>query len=220
MFERSSTQTSALPPRAAAGTRRYSSRALLATCALFAVGVAAAVPAAADSPAAGPAPVPQLDLGRYVGTWYQTAAVPQYFNLMCARDTRAEYAALPNGDVSVHNSCTTWSGANNEIRGAARVQDPATGAQLRVAFPGVPTQESLDGPVNYIVTALGPDYSWALVTDPARVSGFVLSRQPALTDGQWQDVISAIRGAGEDPCLYLTSPITGGRSDITPLCRL
>ncbi|MEV5652902.1 lipocalin family protein [Nocardia sp. NPDC052254] len=194
--------------------------AVFAACALFAVGTAAAVPAGADVPAAGPAPVPELDLGRYVGTWYQSAAVPQYFNLVCARDTRAEYAALPNGDVSVHNSCTTWSGSANEIRGAARVQDARTHAQLRVAFPGVPTQESLDGPVNYIVTALGPDYSWALVTDPARISGFVLSRQPALTDQQWRDVVSAVRGAGEDPCLYLTSPTTGGRSDISPLCRL
>ncbi|MEU6561975.1 lipocalin family protein [Nocardia nova] len=176
-------------------------------------GPAAAVPGQ-------PAPVAELQLDRYVGTWHQLAAVPQYFNLACARDTRAEYAALPNGDVSVHNSCTTWTGTTNDIRGAARVQDPRTKAQLRVAFPGVPTQEDLNGPVNYIVTALGPDYSWALVTDPARVSGFVLSRGPALNDGQWGDVVAAIEAAGEQPCLYLTSPTTGGRSDIAPLCRI
>ncbi|WP_227982615.1 lipocalin family protein [Nocardia spumae] len=205
--------------------RRTALRALTVSAAV-AFGVAAAAvtgpaaPAGADVPAAGPAPVPQLDLDRYVGTWYQLAAVPQYFNLVCARDTRAEYAPLPNGDVSVHNSCTTWNGSNNEIQGAARVQDPRTRAQLRVAFPGVPTQESLDGPVNYIVTALGPDYSWALVTDPARISGFVLSRGPALSGQQWQEVVSAVQAAGEQPCLYLTSPTTGGRSDITPLCRL
>lgn len=227
MLERLSAQASEPAARATPGARRQSTRAaavagraLLTACALLAVGAATTMPAVAEVPAAGPAPVPELDLGRYVGTWYQTAAVPQYFNLVCARDTRAEYATLPNGDVSVHNSCTTWTGANNEIRGAARVRDRRTDAQLRVAFPGVPTQESLDGPVNYIVTALGPDYSWALVTDPARISGFVLSRQPALTDQQWGDVVTAIRGAGEDPRLYLTSPTTGGRSDITPLCRL
>ncbi len=175
---------------------------------------------AGASPADGPAPVTSLDLSRYVGTWYQVAAIPQYFNLVCARDTRAEYAALPNGDVSVHNSCTTWSGGSNDIQGAARVVDPVTGAQLRVAFPGVPTQESLDGPPNYIVTALGPDYSWALVTDPYRISGFVLSRTPALDAVQWNNVVAAIEAAGEQPCLYLTSPVTGGREDITPLCRL
>lgn len=182
-------------------------------------GVAAPA-GASPTPAAAPAPVASLDLNRYVGTWYQVAAVPQYFNLVCARDTRAEYAALPNGDISVHNSCTTWSGPGNEIQGAARVVDPVTHAQLRVAFPGVPTQESLDGPPNYIVTALGPDYSWALVTDPYRISGFVLSRTPALDADQWNQVVAAIVAAGEQPCLYLTSPVTGGRADITPLCRL
>lgn len=202
----------------AAAAMRPARLAGVAVAAMVVFGAVAA-PAGA-SPAAGPAPVPALDLSRYVGTWYQVAAVPQYFNLVCARDTRAEYAALPNGDVSVHNSCTTWSGANNEIQGAARAVDPVTGAQLRVAFPGVPTQESLDGPPNYVVTALGPDYSWALVTDPYRISGFVLSRTPALDADQWNRVVAAIVAAGEQPCLYLTSPVTGGRGDITPLCRL
>jgi apolipoprotein D and lipocalin family protein len=197
--------------------RRATVRALTVGAAL-AFGIAVAGPASAAAPAVGPAPVGELSLDRYVGTWYQLAAVPQYFNLVCARDTLAEYTALPNGDVSVHNSCTTWTGSKNEIRGAARVHDERTGAQLRVAFPGVPTQDSLDGPVNYIVTALGPDYSWALVTDPARISGFVLSRQPALSDQQWGQIVSAVRAAGEQPCLYLTSPTTGGRNDITPLC--
>lgn len=169
-------------------------------------------------PTSGPEPVAALDLARYLGSWYQLAAVPQFFNLGCARDTRAEYTALPNGDVAVRNSCTTWAGTTDEIRGAARIRDPRTGAQLRVAFPGVPTQESLDGPPNYLVTALGPDYTWALVTDPDRISGFVLSREPVLAAEQWGRVRTAIDRAGENPCLYLTTPVTGGRDDITPLC--
>ncbi|MCC3314927.1 lipocalin family protein [Nocardia africana] len=204
----------------AAAAMRPARPAGVAVLATVVVACVAAPAGASPMPAAAPAPVASLDLNRYVGTWYQLAAVPQFFNLVCARDTRAEYAALPNGDISVHNSCTTWSGAGNEIQGAARVVDPVTHAQLRVAFPGVPTQESLDGPPNYIVTALGPDYSWALVTDPYRISGFVLSRTPALDADQWSQVVAAIVAAGEQPCLYLTSPVTGGRGDITPLCRL
>ncbi|MFF4024103.1 MULTISPECIES: lipocalin family protein [Nocardia] len=204
----------------AATAMRPARLAGVAVLAAVVFGGVAAPAGASPTPAAGPAPVPSLDLNRYLGTWYQLAAVPQFFNLVCARDTRAEYAVLPNGDVSVHNSCTTWSGAPNDIQGAARVVDPVTGAQLRVAFPGVPTQESLDGPPNYIVTALGPDYSWALVTDPFRISGFVLSRTPALDADQWNQIVAAIVSAGEQPCLYLTSPVTGGRDDITPLCRL
>ncbi len=168
--------------------------------------------------AAPPAPVPQLDLARYLGAWHQLAAVPQFFNLVCARDTRAEYALDAQGNVSVHNTCTTWAGTPNEIRGTATINDAATGAQLHVSFPGVPTQEALSGPTNYIVTALGPDYSWALVTDPSRISGFVLSRTPQLTASEWQAVRGAIVAAGENPCLYLTSPTSGGTDAIAPLC--
>lgn len=187
--------------------------------ALLTFGALAAGGAVAQPPLpAGPAPVPALDLNRYLGEWNQLAAVPQPFNLECARDTRAQYTLDPQGNVAVHNSCTTWAGGRNEIRGTAKVNDPVTGAQLHVGFPGVPNQDSLDGPTNYIVTALAPDYSWALVTDPSRLSGFVLARAAALDAPAWDQVKSAITAAGQTTCMYLSSPTTGGRSDITPLC--
>ncbi|GAB3205564.1 hypothetical protein GCM10027262_11240 [Nocardia tengchongensis] len=178
------------------------------------IGAGGPGPAHADPPA----PVAALDLGRYLGTWYQLAAVPQYFNLVCARDTRADYVLDELGDVSVHNSCTTWQGSVNEIRGTATVTDPATNAQLHVSFPGVPTQDARYGPPNYIVTALGDDYTWALVTDPNRLSGFVLSRTTTLDDTQWHDVTAAITAADENTCWYLTTPVTGGLDRIEPLC--
>ncbi|WP_433714365.1 lipocalin family protein [Nocardia sp. CA-084685] len=188
--------------------------------AAVAAPIAAALSLAAPAALAGPAPVPHLDLNRYLGTWYQLAAVPQFFNLNCARDTHAEYALDPQGNVSVHNSCTTWAGAPNGITGTATVSDPATDAQLHVSFPGVPTQDGLYGQPNYIVTALGPDYSWALVTDPYRISGFVLARTRALDADQWRSVRAAIGTAGENDCLYLTSPTTGGIETIAPLCTV
>ena len=36
-----------------------------------------------------PTPIESLDLNRYLGTWHQLAAIPQPFNLVCARDTTA-----------------------------------------------------------------------------------------------------------------------------------
>lgn len=193
-----------------------SALAVAAACWTTVSGSGPSAIARADSPA----PIAGLDLSRYLGTWYQLAAVPQFFNLACARDTRAEYALDQQGDVSVHNSCTTWSGGLNEIRGTATVTDPVTSAQLHVSFPGVPTQDMRYGPPNYIVTALGDAYSWALVTDPNRLSGFVLSRTVALDAAQWGEVRAAIAAAGENACLYLTSPTTGGLDRITPLCTV
>ncbi|MFG1773493.1 lipocalin family protein [Nocardia salmonicida] len=186
------------------------------TTLLIAVGLSVA--GTATAAAEPPAPVPSLELDRYLGEWRQLAAVPQPFNLNCARDTTATYTLDPAGDVGVFNRCRTWTGGVDEIRGTATVNDPVTNAQLHVSFPGVPGQDGRQGDTNYIVTALGPDYSWALVTSPSRLSGFVLSRTPALDDATWQQIDEAIRIAGQDPCIYLTSPTTGGREGVAPLC--
>lgn len=166
----------------------------------------------------GPAPVEKLEPARYLGTWQQLAAVPQPFNLPCARDTRADYQLDEQGDIAVRNTCVTWTGSLNRIEGTATVNDPVTNAQLHVSFPSVPGQDQRTGSTNYIVTALGPDYSWALVTDPSRLSGFVLSRTPALDAAAWDRVRAAIEATGQSPCIYLTSPTTGGMTDIAPLC--
>ncbi|MEU2042186.1 lipocalin family protein [Nocardia niwae] len=197
-----------------------SSTRLLAgvVAALSATALATAGASAAPNPIDGPAPVPRLELERYLGTWRQLAAVPQYFNLACARDTQANYSLDPAGNIAVRNTCTTWAGTQNEINGTATVNDRETGAQLHVSFPSVPTQDRLDGPTNYIVTALGPDYSWAVVTDPSRISGFVLARAASLDAAAWQQVRASITAAGQNPCVYLTSPTTGGESRIVPLC--
>ncbi|MEU8899867.1 lipocalin family protein [Nocardia sp. NPDC048505] len=160
-------------------------------------------------------PVPRLEVDRYLGTWQQLAAIPQPFNLVCARDTSANYSLNPNGDITVRNSCSTWTGGRNEITGVAKVTDPVSQAQLAVSFRG-----EAEPRTNYVVTALDPDYRWALVVNPERTAGFVLSRTPAPDAGQWNDIRAAIDAAGVDPCLLLTSPTTGGDERIVPLCTV
>ncbi|MGW0037368.1 lipocalin family protein [Gordonia sp. NPDC003376] len=186
---------------------------------LFTAVLAAAGFAVSAAPAhAGPlTPVPQLDVERYVGTWYQLAANPAPYNLDCVRDTTAKYTLLGERDVRVENSCTTITGQRRGIVGNARVNGVAS---LHVSFPGVPTQESLDGPSNYLVTYLADDYSWALVGDPSRVSGFVLSRSPAVDKAAWQKIRRVVEASGYNSCLMLTSPTTQGLQEIKPLCTV
>ncbi|WFR73133.1 lipocalin family protein [Prescottella defluvii] len=194
---------------------------LIAAAAMAAVAVpAAALPPGSADPWQPLPPIPFLDVARYLGTWYQLAAVPQPFNLNCARDTRAAYGVLDAANISVNNTCTTWTGETNGITGNARVTDPVTNAQLHVSFPSVSSQSSPDGPTNYVVTYLADDYSWALVGDPARTSGFVLSRTPAVSTQGWRQIRSVVESRGYNSCLVLTSPTTGGRSDIVPLCTV
>lgn len=166
------------------------------------------------------APIAKLDTKRYLGDWYQIAAVPQFFNLVCARDTRANYTLKSDGDVRVRNRCTTWTNQPNTIVGSARIVDKKSGAQLKVVFPSTPFQGSPDGPPNYVVTYLASDYSLAIVGDPDRRSGFVLSRTPSVTPSTWREVRRTVERRGYNSCLFLTSPTTSGRQDISPLCTI
>ncbi|TWS23259.1 lipocalin family protein [Tsukamurella sputi] len=191
-------------------------RTALATAAALALAGATAAPAAA----APLGPVGKVDVARYAGTWHQLATMPAPFSVQCARDTTATYRIIDASNVAVHNSCTTWTGSTSSIDGNARVTDPRTAAQLHVSFPGVPTQESLDGPPNYVIAALAPDYSWAFVGDPARRSAFVLSRTPSASPARWAEIRATARRLGYNDCTILSSPTTGGLDRIAPLCTL
>lgn len=191
-------------------------RTAAATCAAAAVALSTAV-AAAAAPGEPLRPVDRIDVPRYLGSWYQLAANPAPFNLDCVRDTTANYTQAGDRDVRVENSCTTITGDRRGIVGNARVNGPA---ELHVSFPSVPGQSSPDGPSNYLVAHIADDYSWALVGDPTRLSGFVLSRTPVVDDAGWQEIRRVVETQGYNSCLMLTSPTTAGRQDIRPLCTV
>lgn len=155
-----------------------------------------------------------VDLERYAGTWYQVAALPQPYTLQCARDTTAEYAVIDEDTISVRNSCGTLFGQDSVIEGTATTRSDAS---LRVNFPDVPFQDP-NGPTNYRVTYLAEDYSLAVVGDPNRTSGFVLSRTPDLSPQQWSQVRETVESRGFWSCSFLTVPMAEGRGDIAPLC--
>ncbi|WP_429416848.1 hypothetical protein [Nocardia sp. GAS34] len=46
------------------------------------------------------------------------------------------------------------------------------------------------------------------------------SRTAELSAAQWDRIRTGIIAAGMNPCLYLTSPTTGGIDTIEPLCTL
>ena len=163
------------------------------------------------------APIPSLDVERYLGTWNQVAAVPQPFNLICARDTQANYQMIDETNIRVENTCTTWTGGENRIVGNARVNDTVTNAQLHVSFPGVPTQESLDGPTNYIVAYIADDYSWAFVGSPKRTSGVVLKRTPDVSVEQFREIRGVVESLGYDSNFITTTPTPGGATTIQQL---
>ncbi|MCS4490673.1 lipocalin family protein [Corynebacterium sp. ES2775-CONJ] len=169
-------------------------------------------------PAPGP-PLPEfggtVDLDRYQGTWYQLAAIPQPYTIMCLTDTTATYERIREDAVSVVNRCSTVFGPSI-VDGSAEIRSDAT---LRVDFRGIPFQRP-NRPGNYRITYLAPDYSMAIVGSPNRSSGFVLSRTPHISDEKWREVRQLIEQRGWWSCAFLTTPTINGRADTTPLCQL
>lgn len=196
---------------------------LLATLGAVAASLALAAPLAGPAQArTAPAQellpsVSSVDLARYAGQWEQVAAIPQLYQLQCARNSRATYTLIDADTVGVRNTCRTWLGTTSGVTGTAEVRDPATNASLRVSFDGVPAFDDTSKP-NYVITYLAPDYSLAVVGDPARRSGFVLSRTPTLQGTTWREVRRIVEARGYDSCRFVITPVAGGRQDRTPLC--
>jgi apolipoprotein D and lipocalin family protein len=214
-------------PRPASRRRARLLAAPIAALALLA-GLAAAPSAATAAPTQGSraaagdplpvTPVRALDLQRYSGTWLQLAAVPQAFLAQCVRDTQALYTVLPDGLVKVENSCGRADGSVNRVEGRARVVGPGP-AQLEVTFVQVAGQWIFDAAGDYWVIGLGANYDWALVGNPDRSSGFVLSRTPTLSARQIAAVVSAAVRNGYDPCRFQITATTGGIEQNIPLCH-
>jgi apolipoprotein D and lipocalin family protein len=127
--------------------------------------------------------VEDFEAERYLGTWHEIAAIPAWFQRDCARDTRAEYAAVPEPDqIGVLNSCRRADGTLDSARGWARFTGPDDQGRLDVTFfrPLGFWLWPIAGA--YEVLALDEDYRWSLVGDPSRGYAWILAREPRLDD--------------------------------------
>lgn len=144
---------------------------------------------AACAPSAPPrtTTVASVDVGRYLGTWYEVASVKQFFSIGLVGST-ANYSLNPDGSIRVFNSGNyfTFDGPPSEIVGSAIPVD-ASNARLNVAFFGSNTNQ---GQGNYWIVDLDPDYQWAIVSDPTGETCFLLSRTRTITPELRADLLA------------------------------
>jgi len=172
----------------------------------------------AGAPAAALTPVADFDLNRYFGAWYEIAAIPGFLQSRCARDTLSEYTAADNGAIATRSRCLRADGSVETSEGQARPLDPALPSVLKVTgvhFLGIWWYPL--GRVS-IVIALGPEYRWLVVGHPSLRYGRILAREPALADTALQDISEALVKEGFDPCMFVFTPQTGGRTRNARLC--
>jgi apolipoprotein D and lipocalin family protein len=150
--------------------------------------------------------VPSVDLGRYMGTWYEIARYPNRFQRKCEGDTTAKYSLLKDGKIEVVNSCRKRDGKLATSKGTAKVVDTKSNARLKVTFFW-----PFSG--DYWIIGLGRNYDFAVVGEPSRKCVWILSRTPEMSPAQYNEAVRIVRDAGYDPSrLIRTSQAVGAVS--------
>jgi apolipoprotein D and lipocalin family protein len=151
-----------------------------------------------------PQTVPQVDLQKYAGLWYEIAKIPNRFQKKCAGHTTAEYTLRDDNKIKVVNRCVKEDGSVEEIEGIAKVVDPVSQTRLKVSFFR-PLGISLFWG-DYWIIGLGQDYEYAIVGTPNRKYGWILSRKPQLSKDKLEDIFQQLREQGYRPEDFQMTP--------------
>ena len=147
--------------------------------------------------------VPNLDIERYMGTWYEIGRYDISFEKGLVGVT-ANYKLLDNGTVQVINTGykDSLDGKIDIIEGKAKRRDAnATDGALKVSF-------FLDFYSQYNVMELAPDYSWALVGSKTDKYLWILSRTPSMNTNDIETALrlAANRGYDTSQILWVEQP--------------
>lgn len=142
--------------------------------------------------------IERLDVGRYLGTWYEIAKFPNIFQRQCVSDTRALYRQRDDGQLDVVNRCRKDNGEMAEAVGRARQIGTADSPRLEVRF----APEWLAWlPVvwgSYWVIDLDPAYQLVAVSEPKRDFLWVQSRTQTVDAAVYQALLGRLQAKGFD----------------------
>ena len=134
--------------------------------------------------------VPEIDLNKYAGRWYEIARLPNRFekSLECVTAT---YTLRPDGNINVLNQGRKADNPakTDDAEAKAWVPDPRHPARLKVQFFWPFTGD-------YWVLDLAPDYSYSLVGEPSREYLWILSRTPELDEATFNRLLEKAKAQG------------------------
>lgn len=136
--------------------------------------------------------VPQLDLSRYVGTWYEIARFDHSFERNLVGCT-AEYSVQKDGTIKVVNSGykDSLQGKFKQSEGKARRPDPSVEGKLEVSF-------FWNFYSDYNVLELAPDYRYVLVGSKSDDYLWILSRTPQMEPNDLEFLLKKAKERGYD----------------------
>lgn len=152
-----------------------------------------AVSCSSKKPLADKSVVPELDIQRYLGKWYEIARYDHSFERGMIGVT-AEYSMRDDGKIKVVNSGykNGFKGNRSEAVGKAKIPDPVNEpAKLKVSFFWFFYGD-------YFVLDLDKDYQWALVGSSSDKYLWILSRSPQMPDLLYDELLDKLRKRGYD----------------------
>lgn len=137
--------------------------------------------------------IASLDVPRYLGTWYEIAKFPNWFQKKCVSNTQAVYSLRPDGNLKVLNSCKQADGEISQAEGLARQIGAKDSPKLEVRF--APAWLAFLPMVwgDYWVIDLDPQYQVAAVSDPQREYLWILSRTPQMDKKTYEELLSRLQ---------------------------
>ncbi|MFT4135237.1 lipocalin family protein [Microbacterium sp.] len=125
--------------------------------------------------------VPDFDLARYLGLWFEVGRLPLRFEDDGAVDVTAEYSLNEGGTITVDNRCIDEKGEPTQAVGEA-VPDEEHAGRLRVSFLPQGLRWIPFTRADYWVLKVDDEYRHALVGTPDREHLWLLSREPRIAD--------------------------------------
>ena len=132
--------------------------------------------------------VPDVDIQRYTGKWYEIARLPNLFEkgLICIT---AEYSLRDDGKITVMNAGHKESepAEVKSIRGKAWVPDKNEPGRLKVQF-------FWPFAAGYYIFHLDREhYQYALVGNPSRKFLWILAREPQMEEELYNELVEVAR---------------------------
>lgn len=134
--------------------------------------------------------VKELDLNRYLGTWYEIARFPHSFEKNMVGVT-ATYSLRDDGKIRVLNQGykNTLNGELSVAEGKAKIPDPSEPGKLKVSFFWIFYGD-------YNVLELDENYQYVMIGSSTDKYFWILSRTPQMSPETYEMLLEKARKRG------------------------
>ncbi|MBN2816669.1 MAG: lipocalin family protein [Campylobacterales bacterium] len=140
--------------------------------------------------------VAEVDVQRYLGTWYEIARYEHFFEEGCSNVT-ATYTLREDEQIDVLNSCNK-EGELTTAHGVAYSTDSSF-SKLKVSF-----FRPFYG--DYQILMLGDNYEYAVIGEPSREYFWILSRTKKLPQTTLDMILTKMSSLGYDSRKLIWTP--------------